>query len=78
MTDSLNKIYDALTEKIKQTNYFVQTLWSWGISAKEWRMANGYDNTHWFYDWAVFDIVQWSLMVMSRRSARRRVWTACV
>lgn len=57
MTGRLNKIYDALTEKIKQTNYFVQTLWSWGISAKEWRMANGYDNTHWFYDWAVFDTV---------------------
>ena len=50
MRRRLNKIYDALTEKIKQTGYVVQSLWSWG-------MENGYDNSHWFYDWAVFDTV---------------------
>ncbi|OAO17414.1 long chain acyl-CoA synthetase 6, partial [Blastocystis sp. ATCC 50177/Nand II] len=54
----LNKIYDALTEKIKQTGYVVQSLWSWGIAAKQWRMENGYDNSHWFYDWAVFDTIR--------------------
>ena len=57
MRRRLNKIYDALTEKIKQTGYLVQSLWSWGIAAKQWRMENGYDNSHWFYDWAVFDTV---------------------
>ena len=57
LTRSLTKIHDKLTEKIQQQPYWVQCLWNWGVEAKKWRMENGRDNSHWFYDPVIFSKV---------------------
>ena len=49
---------DALNENIQKQSFVVRWLWSHGVAAKQWRMANGYDNTHWFYDPVVFETVR--------------------
>lgn len=58
MTRRLNKVYDALTERMKQQNALVRWLWASGLEAKKWRMENGLDNSHWFYDPVIFDKVR--------------------
>ena len=53
----LNKIYDGLMAKISKMNCIVQWLFNCGVASKQWRMENGFDNTHWFYDRAIFNTV---------------------
>lgn len=53
----LNKIYDGLMAKINKMSCIVQWLFHRGVAAKQWRMENGLDNTHWFYDLVIFNTV---------------------
>ena len=53
----LNKIYDGLMDKINKMSCIVQWLFHRGVAAKQWRMENGLDNTHWFYDLVIFNTV---------------------
>lgn len=53
----LNKIYESLNTKMEERNFLIRWLFNRGVQAKQWRMANGYDNTHWFYDMLVFNSV---------------------
>ena len=55
MRRRLNKVYDALTERMAQQNALVRLLWSYGLEAKKWRMEQGLSSEHWFYDAALFD-----------------------
>ena len=43
---------------MKQQNALVRYLWNCGVEAKKWRMENGLDNTHWFYDPLIFEKVR--------------------
>ena len=42
---------------MEERNFLIRWLFNRGVQAKQWRMANGYDNTHWFYDMLVFNSV---------------------
>lgn len=57
MRNRLNKVYDTLNEKMKQQGAVARYLWDCGVAAKKWRMENGLDNTHWFYDPLIFEKV---------------------
>lgn len=43
--------------KISKMNCIVQWLFNRGVATKQWQMENGFDNTHWFYDRAIFNTV---------------------
>lgn len=57
MMDRLNKIYDALNEKIQQKGFIIRYLFEQGLKAKQYQMELGLDSYHWFYDSFLFNRV---------------------
>ena len=53
----LNKIYDALTEKINQQYAIVRFLFKRGLVVKQAQMEAGQSSANWFYDTLIFNTV---------------------